>query len=164
MANMITNNSVDENVYLRLSNGGMSVVITILSLAGSHLAKKTCEVDLVTWLASRDQSVFGVGVVGFDLAELPWSKKEETFIRQKDFLLKVVERVGSKEDLYQLDYDPPYIDEYVETLFVLVNSFSFHNVSDEKPSWWLPPDKQHKKCEKHGVYMHANGCVVCNDQ
>ncbi len=145
MANMITNDLADEKVYLQLSNGGMSVVISTLSLAGSYLAKEKYEIDLVTWVASRDQGVVGLGVVGFDLVDLPWVKEEGIFIRQKEFLLRVIERVGNKEDLYHLDYDPPYIDEYVEKLIALVNSFSFNYVGNEEPSWWLPPDEQYKK-------------------
>lgn len=164
MANLITNDSVDENAFLQLSNGGMSVLTSTLSLAGSHLAREKYEIDLVTWIASRDQGIVGLGVVGFDLVDLPWSKQENIFGRQKEFLLQVIERVGSRDDMHHLDYDPPHLDEYSSALRQLVKAFSFDDVGDEAPSWWLAPDEQGRKCAVHGVYLHVHGCVVCNDQ
>ncbi len=164
MANVISNDSADESVFLQLSNGGMSVVVSTLALSGSHLAKEKHEIDLVTWIASRDQGVLGSGVVGFDLVDLPWAKTEEAFGQQKQFMLRVIGRIREKEDFCHLDYDPPYVDEYMDKLEILFTSFLFRHVGDEEPSWWLPPDEQLTKCEKHGLYMHVSGCVVCNDQ
>jgi len=42
--------------------------------------------DILIWLAQRDQSIFGLGIVGFDITEVCWSI--DYFDEQKAFLIK----------------------------------------------------------------------------
>ena len=106
MGNLITNKSIGQEDQLNISNGSMSVLISSLALSGSFLAKDEAEIEFMTWIVSRDQVILGMGTVGFDLQDMPWSKKEATFSKQKSFLLNVIQRVKSGVDLNLLKYEP----------------------------------------------------------
>lgn len=56
-----------------MSNGLTSVFIEVLAISGSILAKTNREKEMIIWLAQRDQSVVGIGTVGFDIDEMPWT-------------------------------------------------------------------------------------------
>ena len=163
MGNLISNKQGHKHSNVDLSNGGTSVLVSFLALAGSRLAKVQSEIDLITWLVSRDQGVLGVGVVGFDLSDMPWSKNCEEFDRQKKFLRSVISRIRSKVDVQFVEYNPPYLETYTDCLNKLLDSFEFSMVSQTSPEWCLLPNKTLDKCEKHGVFLHEAGCVVCND-
>lgn len=90
MANQITNEQAPTQPVVQLSNGGMSVLMSTLVLSGSDLAATPWEQACVTWLAEHDQAVFGLGVVGFDLAELAWTHAD--FEQQHAFVLRMDDR------------------------------------------------------------------------
>jgi len=73
-----------EKDGISMSNGTTSVVISILVLAGSRLAISERQKELIVWLAYQDQSVRGIGTVGFYMNEIPWSK--DCFEEEKQFL------------------------------------------------------------------------------
>jgi len=50
---------------ISMSNGLTSVFIEVLVISGSILANTDREKELIIWLAQRDQSVVGIGTVGF---------------------------------------------------------------------------------------------------
>lgn len=56
-----------------MSNGLTSVFIEVLAISGSILAKTNREKEMIIWLAQRDQSAVGIGTVGFDIDEMPWT-------------------------------------------------------------------------------------------
>ncbi|MGG3507727.1 hypothetical protein ABES58_19860 [Paenibacillus lautus] len=58
---------------LHMSNGLTSVFIEVLAISGSQLAKTNRERELIIWLAQRDQAIVGIGTVGFDIDEMPWT-------------------------------------------------------------------------------------------
>ena len=60
-----------------MSNGLTSVVISTLVLAASALAQTDRQRELAVWFASHDQGVFGLGMVGLDVSDLPW--RADTF-------------------------------------------------------------------------------------
>ena len=162
MTNNISNQSSISGLFLQLSNGGTSVFVSVMTLSGSDLAKSQLEIDLITWIASQDQSILGLGMVSFDLGEMPWSQSLDEFIHQKEFLNSVIERVKTLEDLSLLDYEPPFVLDYMETFQKMLNEFEFEFVSQDEVYWPLKPEKN-IKCKKHGVFKHRKGCVVCND-
>lgn len=57
--------------------------IEVLVISGSILAGTNREKELIIWLAQRDQSVVGIGTVGFDIDEMPWTVN--SFASEKDF-------------------------------------------------------------------------------
>ncbi|MGG1942855.1 hypothetical protein ABFY57_24575 [Paenibacillus polymyxa] len=71
-----------------MSNGLTSVFIEVLAISGSVLAKTNREKELIIWLAQRDQSVVGIGTVGFDIDEMPWTIG--SFESEKDFILDTI--------------------------------------------------------------------------
>ena len=151
MANIIAYNLVDEQSFCKLSNGETAVMIALLVLAGSHLAEAPHEKDLVTWLASRDQGVVGLRVVGFDMSELPWAKDEPTFSNQQLFLTVLFERVRNKIDCDLLDCTPSSVDDNLDKLASLVQSFQFDLISAEPSEWWHEPQEPLQKCKFRDV-------------
>jgi hypothetical protein len=165
MANIISIDQVSEKSFLQMSNGGTSVLISLLALAASRNAVSEKEKLMATCIASKDQAVFGRGAVGFDIGELPWSKEEIRFNEEKVFLTKSIERVISQVDWDTLDYNPD-IEQALSNqhkLLSLVNSFKLEHVQKFDSKNFCLPEKLGEQCVKHQVYLHGCGCVICND-
>ena len=163
MGNLITNESIGQEDHLNISNGSMSVLISSLALSGSYLAKNENEIEFMTWIVSRDQGILGMGTVGFDLQDMPWSENEAIFNKQKAFLLSVIQRVKSGVDLNALRYKPKFLQQNIEAFEKMISSFLYSHIKKENTLVWMPP-KEKLKCEEHGVLLHEHGCVVCNDK
>ena len=75
---------------------------------------------------------------------------------------RVIERAKSKKDHDALGY---VINEtsvsFLSKFFSAISAFKYDFVTGKK-NWWIPPDSELKKCSIHGVYLHVEGCVVCN--
>lgn len=161
MGNLILNAKAPGQPYLQLSNGAMSVLITTLVLSGSDLAATSWQQACITWLAEHDQAVFGLGVVGFDVDEIAWTEAE--FAQQHTFVLRVIERAIHKHRWSVLDYDPPFVQADLQDLRQIIQQYQRSFIDCEKDwSWYAAPDR-FIKCPRHQVYMHAHGCVICND-
>ena len=85
MANTIYLNNKDS---MSMSNGCTDVFLTTIGLSGSRLAVTDGEKRLILWLLERDQWVWGRGIVGFNLAEMPWDI--ENLESQKQFFCSVI--------------------------------------------------------------------------
>jgi len=85
MGNLITYKT-DPSKNIQMSNGLRTVLISVLCLAGRDMADTNEKRDILIWLAQRDQSIFGLGIVGFDITEVCWSI--DYFDEQKAFLIK----------------------------------------------------------------------------
>ena len=164
MGNLITNKSIGQEDHLNISNGSMSVLISSLALSGSYLAKNENEIEFMTWIVSRDQGILGMGTVGFDLQDMPWSENEAIFNKQKAFLLSVIQRVKSGVDLNALRYKPKFLQQNIEAFEKMISSFLYSHIKKENTLVWMPPKEKQLKCEEHGVFLHEHGCVVCNDK
>ncbi len=163
MANVVSNKKANPENFLQLSNGGMSVLIDILSLVGTRLANSYWEKECITWITTHDQGVFGLGMVGFDIDDIAWSIDCEEFEQQKSFLLEVIARANSKGDWHLLDYEPPYASEYLSKLEKLIKSYKCQHVKEKQWDDSLFPDIIGETCPKHGVFLHIEGCVLCNN-
>ncbi len=164
MANSITNRIYSDVESLRMNNGLTSVFIEVLALSASTLASTEREKQFAAWLASRDQTVYGIGAVGFDISDMPWTA--QGFQVQKDFLLKVIQSSQSKEHWHQLGYQPgreDWILSSLEQFRLLITHFSADGIMPEGVGRRTArmPDA-FVKCPKHGVYLHQDGCVICN--
>jgi hypothetical protein len=104
-----------------MSIGMTSVFLDVLLLSGSDLARTDAEVATVVSLAERDQSIVGLGIVGFDVSELGWAS--DRFAEHKAFLLRIVDTamVGHRWDV--LD-DEPTPDRLLSCLAEFANSLS----------------------------------------
>lgn len=159
MGNLITNEKNGE--YLQLSNGGTSVLISVLLLSGSDVAETQWEKDFVAWLAEHDQSLLGLGMCGFDLNDIAWTNND--FMQQKIFVLKIIHKAMKKHRWTVLGYEPPYVGESLVKLRDMVDHFQQSHVGKDR-EWELhfkadPP----RKCPKHAVFEHHNGCYICLD-
>ncbi len=85
-----------------MSNGLTSVFIEVLVISGSVLAKTNREKELIIWLAQRDQSVVGIGTVGFDIDEMPWTI--DSFESEKDFILDTISNAADGLGWEKLSY------------------------------------------------------------
>jgi hypothetical protein len=167
MGNNITNEknySREEwlDKSLAMSNSLTGLLMDILSLNVSHLAKTDAEIDFAIWLNSHDPNLGG-GNASFDISELPWSV--ENFEAEKRFLLRVVDSAKAKHYWNLLGYEPREETalELLEKFEVLINDFTKEFVG-RHPNWVkpVPMPIQREKCSVHGVYLSVYGCVICN--
>jgi hypothetical protein len=154
-----------------MSNGLTSVFLDVLLLSGSDLARTDSEVAAVVSLAERDQSIVGLGIVGFDVSELGWAP--DRFESHKQFLLGMVDGAMAGHRWNVLDYEPnrdrllPCLAEFRK----LVETFSISACPAEPfIALWstvgLRSDRA--KCPRHAVYLHnlnvdnSRRCQLCN--
>lgn len=166
MGNRIT---FGEN-SLKMSNGLTSVFIDVLTLAGSRFAQTVDEKRLIVWLAEKDQSIVGIGTVGFDIREMPWNT--ENFEVNKRFMLKVIKAAENKTDWDKLDYQPNEehifwaLKEFAELISKLAVKYVLSNALGE---WIMDADSDDPvicgfpKCAKHGTLLTCFGCHICNN-
>jgi len=165
MGNLIINTCGDASESLQMSNGLTSVVLSLLVLSGSALAESEREKLLIIWFASRDQALSGMGTVGFDLNEIPWTV--EQFEAEKHFLLAVIRRAQSMQDWGRLCYEPreDWALGCLEKLAQMINHFPITCINPQialdRQAWWRP--NEFVLCPKHDALQHAMGCIVCND-
>lgn len=154
---------------LKMSNGLTAVFIDVLTLAGSRLAQTVDEKRLIVWLAEKDQSVVGMGTVGFDIREMPWNIN--CFEKCRLFLLKTIELAENKTEWDKLGYQPneelllPALKKFAEMISNMTADYVDENASKE----WLgaaeiddPILCGFSKCEKHGILLSCFGCLICN--
>jgi hypothetical protein len=160
MGNIISNYKVDKDKYFRFTNGETSVLIATLVLSGSSLANSEWEKKCIIWLASHDQAISGLGVAGFDIDEIAWTKSE--FQNQKEFIFNVIDLALNKHNWHLLDYKPPYAHEYLQQFKELIEEYKEEYVESDK-IWDLEnSSSEPDKCSKHMIFLHENGCVICN--
>jgi hypothetical protein len=164
MANVFSNRKAPGQPLLDLSNTATGVLIETLALSGSDLASSPWERACLMWLAHHDQAIWGHGIVGFDVDEMAWSRTE--FAAQHAFVLRVIERTMQRHRWELLGYDPPRALDYLAGFQRVVEAYQVDVVEDGKDwqwEWWIKPILT-LRCPRHGVYQHAHGCVVCNNE
>lgn len=155
---------------MQMSNGLTAVFIDVLTLAGSRLAQTVDEKRLIVWLAEKDQSVVGMGTVGFDIREMPWNT--EHFEENKRFMLEVTEAAKNRTDWDKLGYQPnekllfPELEKFAE----MISRLTAENVDENASKEWLNSAESHDpvicgfpKCEKHETLLTCFGCHICNN-
>ena len=155
---------------LNMSNIGTAKFINVLCLSGGRLAKTESQKRFMVFLAERNQSFMGLGVVGFDIVEMPWVK--DSFEEDKEFLLGVIDGVKNKLGWETLDYEPneEVIFGYMDTFRKLIERMSVDDIDEKNLTEWLsatdaddPVNCGFPKCEKHDAYISVAGCQVCMD-
>ncbi|WP_063832304.1 MULTISPECIES: hypothetical protein [Streptomyces] len=102
---------------LDLRNGATEVLVEVLMLAVTALAREDWHHVFAAELARQDQNLMGRGVVGLDLDELDWGADPE---RNRAFALAVVDLALTRHRWDELGYDPPYAEGYLRTFRLMV--------------------------------------------
>ena len=160
-----------KNMSCGCSNGCLDVLLTVMGLSGSKIARLDWERNMIVWLMQKDQSVVGLGTCGFDIIEMPWTK--QYFEEQKLFMLRVLDGAREKIDWKTLDYEPneEIIFDRIHSLQDMFRSIQIQDINEELTDEWLEDAEICKlisdgypKCIKHGIYMSIWGCLACNDK
>ena len=160
-----------NNMTCRCSNGCLDVLLTVIGLSGSKIARSDCERNLIVWLMEKDQSIVGLGTVGFNITDMPW--KKQCFEEQKLFMFHVLDGVRDKIGWETLDYDPneEIIFKRIDTLHDMFQSIQNEDINEDLTDQWLEDAAicelirgGYPKCKKHGIYMSIWGCLACNDK
>ena len=166
MSNTITNDRLNKDDYLKLSNGATDVLIDVLILAGSTLALTRWQKELIIFISLNDQEIKGQGCVGFDISDLGW--EIDHFEDQKRFLLKVIDSALKKTNWKILNYKPEEENTFsnLRRLKELIIEYSKKLVKQRDFLEWNKEfnEVEFKKCVKHKVYEHPFGCKVCHNQ
>jgi hypothetical protein len=164
MGNMITSERVPGSEPVYMSNGLTSVFFDVLALAGSALAETEWEQRLAYWLVSHDQSLVGIGCVGFDVADMGWTA--ERLDAQKAFVFELVDAAQARRGWEHLRYSPrpEAIGEALEGFRRLVADFPAQAVGRPVHDQWTPGElPRFGTCERHGVFLHEYfHCIICN--
>ncbi|TSC32884.1 hypothetical protein [Corallococcus sp. Z5C101001] len=166
MGDHITNERVPGAPYVHASNGLLATFFDVLTLAATAHARTPWELRLALWLAESDQSVMGLGMVGFDVSELGWTA--EDFDAQKRFLLEILDAASAREGWERLPFALDAASPVVALLGKvreMVEQFPREAIptSNAKPWRWPEGPPNHGLCELHHVYLHAAGCILCNE-
>lgn len=166
MGDHITNRLAPGAPQVHASNGMLASFFDVLTLAATARARTTWELQLALWMAESDQTVMGLGMVGFDVSELGWTK--EAFDAQKRFLLEVIDAALAREGWERLPFEmgaAPLVITLLRQVREMVEQFPREAIpAVDVKSWrWHEGLPEYGRCELHHVYLHAAGCILCNE-
>lgn len=155
-----------------MSNGLTSVFIEVLAISGSILAKTNREKEMIIWLAQRDQSAVGIGTVGFDIDEMPWTI--DSFQNEKIFILDTISNATDGLGWENLSYKPrqDWVVNCLNQFGLMIKAFNKENVDMDNYIEWAEIEegddnptipRGYPKCVKHNIYLTCHGCVLCNN-
>ncbi|MEU5086382.1 hypothetical protein [Streptomyces sp. NPDC021356] len=153
---------------LYLSNGGTATFMDVLMLAVSALVEEPWDYRFAALLALQDQNVVGRGAVGFDLEDIDWGASPEEQARNKDFVLRVIDLALDRHRWDELDYDPPFVADYLRDFRTMVAAYTLASRDERSPMAF--PDHEEAataSCARHRVLSalpHWEGCVFCTAQ
>lgn len=176
MGNVIAFNdivSVADDSF-SMSNGLTDVFIDYLLLSGSRLAKTESEKRMVVFLAEKQQTKVGMGNVGFDIVEMPWTS--DTFETDKTFVLEMIHHAraltSEKRVWKKMGYEPgqEHLVYALNSFEVLIKRMSINDVDEDNYREWIsaaeiddPINTGFSQCPKHEVLLSLFGCKLCND-
>lgn len=162
MANVFTRRRDSGATPVRMSNGTTAVVFDAIAIAGCARARTDWERAAVLWLIEHDQARIGLGMAGFDVGELAWTR--DGFPEQHAFVLAVLEDAAAGVGWDRLPFAPgegiPATLRELQALFAGFTSAMIVE-GERKPAALALPEAG--ACEVHGTYLHELGCIVCND-
>lgn len=157
---------------LKMSNSLTSFFIEVLALSGSMFAENNREKEMVIWLAQQDQSVVGIGTVGFDIDDMPWTI--ESFERERNFILHTISGAMERHGWERLNYEPreDWIIECLLKFQRMIFVFDKDSIKMESYLEWSKIEEDdnnptipigYPKCEIHDIYLSCHGCILCNN-
>jgi hypothetical protein len=148
---------------LHLSNGSTEVLVSVLLLATSNLVRRPWDCRFTLFLARQDQTVAGLGAVGFDLEDIDWGDTEPARADATDFVLRSLDLALSRHRWDELGYDPPFVEGQLREFREMVAGFD--------PATAAPrgfPTEQDivgvASCVRHRVLSALpdwSGCLFC---
>lgn len=160
-----------KDKWLKMSNGLTSVVISLIGLSGSRLAKREDEKLHIIWILEKDQSACGIGTVSFELSEMPWDQRYLN--RQRLFMLAVLDGIDQQLGWETLNYEPnqELIRNCTSQFREMLEKLTEHDIDETAGAEWRkaateddPIHNGFPKCPKHDVYLTVFGCHICNDR
>ncbi|MCP3098033.1 hypothetical protein LZ198_03980 [Myxococcus sp. K15C18031901] len=152
---------------LHLGNGALSVFFDVLAVAVMPRARTDWELRLARWIVESDQLLLGLGTVGFDVSELGWTAPD--FEAQQRFLVALLDAALDREGWEHLPpalrQGSPRLTELLWQVRDMVARFPREVVplpEGDDFRWPCGPPED-GRCELHQVYLHATGCILCND-
>lgn len=165
----------DDKEYFRLSNAASDEMIHALVAAGSALAETEREKLMIVWLGDQHTYICGMGNVGFDIVEMPWTK--DGFESEKAFILRCVEAAKNKlwwdrlgpelEGILKEELVIPWLESFGK----LVEKMTVELVDEEERTEWLSwfgklgkenIIREYPTCEKNkGILLSMYGCRFC---
>jgi hypothetical protein len=121
MSGLISNRRAGADQQLPIGNGPTAALLSVLLVSGAELAVSNWEQELLAWLGEHDQSVFGSGVVSFDLDEIAWDR--ERFGEQQGFLLAMIDLALVRFRWERLVEHPAQMSDALRRLRRLVEGF-----------------------------------------
>ncbi len=152
---------------LALSNQQTDALLMPLVLAGTAIAANDWQKALITYLAWKDQSVFGIGTVGFAINDMPWTV--ENLEEEKRFMLEVAGAVKMKSGWKRLGFE--FSQGNLQQLFSNVDKFASMvealEAKDISQGQEVQERRQsssinHGLCDQHGTFKHEYGCLICH--
>lgn len=189
MSNRISNRCHADVSDLKMNNALSGRFFVALALSCSALAATPAQEVIAQWLATRDEDLFGLGALGFDVNELPWDPLH--FSSQRDFLLAATTDAMTGERWQTLlDLDATRQQHVLDSLGrfrQLVEHLTQRDLPMQ-PGQDMPdqPDRKaqsagevapFERCPIHGVFLHEEPggpdapapphpwgyrCIVCN--
>ncbi|MBL7904738.1 MAG: hypothetical protein JNL22_06925 [Bacteroidales bacterium] len=142
-----------------LSNGLTAVLIDVLCLTGAEIAITDWQKEILVRLASHDAAILGDGFTGFDLAEILNGLDP---VEGAGFLSGVCSLAQQVKIWSGLPYSP---DRELLLSALLRFKGLCQLAGGILPSAGKPFQSSHAytRCERHGVYLHKEGCIFCNN-
>jgi hypothetical protein len=166
VGNAFTHTRYDTDGRLKLSNGATDVFLGVLLVSGSRFVQHAWQRRMVAYLASRDQAVIGMGVVGFDLSEMPWSSSG--FGQEKTFMLEVIRDAWTNLGYGVLAFGTPpetlrgWLEQFRMLVLNLLPEHMDRFEADADPDWARELEHDRGVCGTHNVLHSAFGCLICN--
>lgn len=164
MGNLISNKN--NNKEILLSNGETISLLIALILSGSKIAQSNWEITLVQWLVEHDQSILGLGMVGFDLSEIAWARND--FDRQKKFVIDIINDAFESKPWEKFGFHFPGVLNSIDQLKSLVFDFKKEYIDRTDWNWFAKKPDKTIQCKIHHTYLHAlhadnnQCCLICN--
>lgn len=150
---------------LHLSVEETRLFLAVLCLSSSAVAHKRWQLELAQFICSRDQSLLGPDLVGFDMGEIPWVR-QEPLAPQKGFLEKVVDLAERRTGWEKLGIfpDEKRLMRRLAVLRGLLDAMEVRHIVDPDPTHAVLLPAEHHYCKLHRVLTHRYGCLLCNNK
>lgn len=145
-----------------MSNSLTSSFHAILAYELSHNAESIEESSLAWWFCCRDIVLFGNSAVGFDISEIPWSMNK--IDSQKEFIQNACDNLLNppENDIFKDFVNYEMLSNTFQTFYSMIG-FVDKNTKFKANLWdRFPENHKLDKCKDHLVYLHWDGCIVCN--
>jgi hypothetical protein len=155
---------------LHMNNELTGVFINTFGLSGSRLAKTGQEKKLVVYVLENNQSVYGAGMISFDIGSLPWDYNH--FEKDRQFVLSVLAGIKNKLGWETLSYFPreDWLFTGVNTFEAMLLNMVQDDINVSKINEWHkqiepndPINQGFPLCSVHKALLTKHGCQVCMD-